>query len=113
MSFWERNNPLTKYTGKQMIKTLGPVVVKKFQSPKLFLPRWPIVKPTIVNEFLTHQDKLINLYAKLSDDKFDNIVITSPAASLLTIRLQDVQTILVVHEERHLAQMRRIHKQMI
>ena len=90
MTFWERNNPLTTYTGKQMIKTLGPVIVKKFQAPKLFLPSRSTIK-------------------KLNTPQFEKIVITSPVAALLTLKLTDAMEILVAHEERHLNQMLRLN----
>jgi hypothetical protein len=108
MSFWEKNNPLTNYTGKQMIKTLGPVMIKKFQSPKLFQPSRSAIKSTIVNDFISHQEKLCTLFKKLNDPAFENIIITSPVAALLTLKLRDAMEIIVAHEERHLLQMKRL-----
>ncbi|MFZ7113958.1 MAG: DinB family protein [Bacteroidota bacterium] len=108
MTFWERNNPLTKYTGKQMIKTLGPVVIKKFQAPKLFLPSRSTIKTSIIKDFIEHQEKLCSLFKKLNTPQFEKIVITSPVAALLTLNLSDAMEIIVAHEERHLMQMQRI-----
>ncbi len=108
MSFWEKNNPLTNYTGKQMIKTLGPVVIKKFQSPKLFQPSRSAIRVTIVKEFISHQEKLCTLFKKLNEPAFENIIITSPVAGLLTLKLRDAMEIVVAHEERHLMQMQRL-----
>ena len=108
MTFWERNNPLTSYTGSQMIKTLGPVLTKKFQSPKLFLPSRSSIKSTIVNDFIEHQKKLCTLLKKLIEPEFKKVVITSPVAGLLTLKLSDALEIMVAHEERHLNQMRRV-----
>ncbi len=105
MTFWEKNNPLTSYTGKQMIKTLGPIVTKKFQSPKLFLPSQSTIRNSIVLDFVLHQEKLKKIVDALNDSKFDKIIITSPVAALLTLNLRDALQILVVHEERHLLQM--------
>lgn len=113
MTFWEKNNPLTSYTGKNMIKSLGPVVTKKFQSPKLFLPSQSTIKLSITNDFAEHQKKLIGYFKNFSDVKFSKTIITSPVAALLTLKLQDAMTILVVHEARHLEQMRRIKTQLI
>ncbi len=112
MTFWEKYNPLTNYTGKTMVKTLGPVVTKKFVSPKLFLPAFSEIKSSIIDEFLAHQNKLTAFYTKLKDEKYDNVIVTSPVAALLSIKLRDVQTILVVHEERHLQQMIRIKEKL-
>ncbi len=113
MTFWERNNPLTSYTGKQMIKTLGPVVVKKFQAPKLFLPSQSAIKLSIINDFVEHQNKLIKYFTVFSNSKFEKTIISSPVAALLSLKLQDVLSILTVHEERHLEQMKRVKSQLI
>lgn len=112
MTFWEKNNPLTSYTGKQMIKTLGPVVVKKFQSPKLFLPSQSSIKQSIIDNFIEHQNKLIKYFNSMSENKFEKTIITSPVAGLLTLKLSDVMAIITVHEERHLAQMKRVKSQL-
>jgi len=109
MTFWERNNPLTTYTGKQMVKTLGPVIVKKFQAPKLFLPSRSTIKTSIIKDFIQHQEKLCSLLKKLNTPQFEKIVITSPVAALLTLKLTDAMEILVAHEERHLNQMLRLN----
>ena len=110
--FWEKNNPLTSYTGNQMIKTLGPVVVKKFQSPKLFLPSQSSIKQSIIDNFIEHQNKLIKYFNSMSENKFEKTIITSPVAGLLTLKLSDVMAIITVHEERHLAQMKRVKSQL-
>ena len=108
MTFWEKINPLTSYTGKMMIKTLGPVITKKFQSPKLFLPSFSEIKVKVVDDFIDHQNKLIKIYTSLNDPKFKKSILTSPVAALLTLKVEDILTILVVHEERHLQQIIRL-----
>ena len=108
MTFWERNNPFTKSIGKQMINTLGPIIIKKYQAPKLFLPRRSAIRESIINDFIQHQQKLISIIDKLSQEQIELGVITSPVAGLITLRLKDALTVLVVHEQRHLEQMKRI-----
>lgn len=113
MTFWEKNNPLTEYTGKQMIKTLGPVVIKNYQAPKLFLPSRSTYKLSIITDFIEHQQKLCTLLKKLIEPKYEKVIITSPVAALLTLKLSDALKIIVGHEERHLQQMIRIKAIMI
>ena len=68
-----------------MIKTLGPVITKKYQSPKLFAPRRSSIRETIINDFIQHQQKLISIIDKLSPEQIEKGVITSPVAGLISL----------------------------
>lgn len=103
-TYWEKNNILTRYTGRRMISTLGPVVEKKYKSPKPFIPKSSEIKPDIIISFKAHQKKLIELFSILETRKYVNQVITSPVASLITLRVGDVIDLIIVHEQRHLNQ---------
>jgi hypothetical protein len=102
--FWEKNNMLTNYTGRRMINTLGPRIQKKFKAPRIFAPSKSTIKTDIIQRFITHQDKLSVLFKILEEKKLTETVITSPAASLITLKLADVISIIIVHEQRHLQQ---------
>lgn len=110
MSFWERNNPFTKSTGQQMLKNLGPIVTKKYKAPKIFLPSKNSSKPTVVNDFLEHQKKMISIIEKITPEQYSKCTITSPVAGLITLKVSDAIQILIAHEQRHLEQMKRILK---
>jgi hypothetical protein len=107
-SFWEKINPLTATTGRQMITTLGVEVKKKYKAPLLFIPSKSNIKPGIVAEFATHQEDLIKLLSKIKQEQYVNAVITSPVAKLITLKLSDAIRIIVVHEQRHFQQALRV-----
>lgn len=109
MNFWQKKSPFTKSIASNMLKTLGPDGKQKFKSPKLFLPSSVKRIPKgILNDFLAHQEKLATYISKLEDEKYKELIISSPAAGLITIPLHTALDILLIHEERHLAQAKRL-----
>ena len=107
-TFWERKNPLSKYTGASMIKTLGPQVNKKFIAPKLFTPTNKTVGQEIITQFVEHQLELSSILSELEKEQYSMIIITSPVAGLITIPLHDVLKIITTHEMRHVLQAIRV-----
>lgn len=103
-SIWEKYNPLTNYTGKQMIKTLGPEVKQKYKAPQLFRPAGKTIEPGIVKRFILHQKELSEMFSILEQENFSSMVISSPVSGLITLKVHDVLSIIIVHEERHLNQ---------
>jgi hypothetical protein len=103
MNFWEKINPLTSYTGRQMINSLGREVKKRYSAPLIFRPATKF-SVTILDEFRKHQEKLILLFEKLEKNDPARIVITSPVASLVTLRVMDAMKLISVHEQRHVSQ---------
>jgi hypothetical protein len=104
LTFWEKLNPLTKYTGRKMIQTLGAEVKKKYKSPKIFEPSRSHIDQSIIQRFLSHQEELIKLFTILENPRFEKSIISSPVAVLITLTIPDVLGIITVHEERHLKQ---------
>ena len=82
-SFWERNNPLSNYTGKQMVKTLGKNVVKKFKSPRLFIPSENTINQNIISDFKNQQAEFFLLFLELEKEKYFKKVITSPVSLIV------------------------------
>ncbi len=103
-SFWQKVNPLTNYTGKEMIRTLGFVVVKKYKSPRIFLPTSSSVGGHIVSDFISHQQILLSLFEKLVNPIYSKTIISSPVAGLITLRLEDAMNLIIAHEQRHINQ---------
>lgn len=111
-SLWEKINPLSNYTGGQMIRTLGRVVKKKYKSPLLFMPSKSNISQNVIPEFIKHQQEIKQLFSVLENDKYKSIVITSPVAALITMPLYDLLNLIVVHEERHIEQAMRLKNNM-
>ena len=108
MTFWERNNPFSKKIGRQMIQNLGPVVRKKYVSPKIFQPGKSNIRISIVSDFVQHQNKLIDLIKVISNEQYSKLKISSPVAALITFSIADLIQLLFAHEQRHLEQMRKV-----
>jgi hypothetical protein len=103
MNFWERYNPFSKYTGAQLIKTLGPAYQKKYRTPLLFNPSDKFSEK-LFDDFDRHQSELIELLTALSHENFSKINMTSPTAGLITFPVQDAIQFILAHEKRHILQ---------
>ena len=86
-TFWEKYNPLCNYTGRQMLKTLGTNVLKKYKTPKLFTPTNSYISKNTIVEFKNQQDEIFKIFRELESEKYSSISITSPVASLITLKL--------------------------
>jgi hypothetical protein len=107
-TFWEKFNPLTGYTGRNMINTLGATVIKKYSAPLLFRPLNGMITADIIGKFQLMQGELISLCSRNAVGGYDDRKITSPVAKLITLTVRDTLSLLTAHEERHLNQAMRI-----
>lgn len=107
MSFWERINPLTDYTGQNLIRSLGEFVTKKYINPRLFAPSSGTIRHDIVMVFANHQEKLKILFREIEEGQHLQKVISSPVAPLITLRVKDVLVLIIEHEKRHIKQANR------
>jgi hypothetical protein len=103
-TLWEKMNPFIEYTGKNLVKNLGPEVIKKYTAPMLFTPSKKMIGQEIVGHFLKMQKEIIDLFAQLQKNNFTDRVISSPVASLVTLKVSDVIKLVTAHEQRHLNQ---------
>lgn len=108
MNFWQKNNPLSRYTGRKMAESLGPSVRKPFLAPKLFLPSKSSIRDSIVSDFQKHQEELEEKISRLEKIDLNRTIVSSPVASLVTFTLGNCLAIIAGHEERHLLQAQRI-----
>jgi len=106
-SFWEKYSPLTGFTGRQLIESLGPNVRKKYVAPKAFTPTKSFIDINVIQRFLEHQETLLKLFTRISESDGKR-VITSPVAPLITIYSSDAMQIITEHEKRHINQAMRV-----
>jgi uncharacterized damage-inducible protein DinB len=104
MTFWEKHNPLVRYTGEKMIKTLGPEIMKKYKSPLLFVPSEKHFSLHLIEDFKEQQNQLHELFIELEKEKYSLMRITSPVAGLITLSVHDAIKLIVAHERRHINQ---------
>lgn len=107
-SVWQKLPLLPGMWGKLLIKSLDPSSTRKLKAPKKFEPAQSDVRDTIVEDFVTQQGKVIDGMKATANLELERIVITSPAASLITYSLMDAYRIIVVHERRHFQQAQRV-----
>lgn len=106
--FLERLPILPGLAGKLMIKSLDPASTRKYKAPKNFEPVQSDISASIVDDFITQQNKIVDGMKSTSHLNLERIVVTSPAAAFVTYNLLDAYRIIVVHEQRHFQQAKRI-----
>lgn len=107
-SLKERLPLLPRLFGPIVLKAVQPQSTRKFKAGKNFEPASSTIDPDIVARFESQQNELAE-QMKLSE-KLDlrKIIITSPVASFVTYSLLDAYRIVVAHDERHVAQAKRV-----
>jgi hypothetical protein len=106
--FAERLPVLPGLAGKLLIKSLDPASTRKLKAPKSFQPAESNIRETIIDDFARQQDQVIEGMKSTSHLDLEKIVITSPALSVITYSLMDAYRIVVVHEQRHFQQAKRV-----
>ena len=104
----ERLPVLPGLAGKLLIKSLDPASTRKIKAPKNFEPAESNISASVIDDFVAQQDKIIEGMKSTRDLVLERIVITSPAVSVVTYSLMDAYRIIVVHEQRHLQQAKRV-----
>jgi hypothetical protein len=94
--------------GKLLIKSLDPASTRKLKAPKNFEPAQSEISASIIDDFIAQQQKVIEGMKSTSHLDLEKIVITSPALSAITYSLMDAYRIIVVHEQRHFQQAKRV-----
>ena len=107
-SIWQKLPFFPRLWGKMLIKSLDPSQTRKMKAPKKFQPAQSDVSGSIINDFVAQQQQLIEKMKSTANLDLERIVITSPAASLITYSLMDAYRIIVVHERRHFQQAKRV-----
>jgi hypothetical protein len=108
-SLWARISPLSGLFGRILVKSLSPDNPTPVKTSTKALPSSSNISADIVARFEAHQSELIrHIRAIPTTVDADRTVVTSPLVSLITYSLSDCLTMLAVHEERHVAQARRV-----
>jgi hypothetical protein len=106
-TFWENYSPLSGFFAAYLLKSL------KNDKKKVKAPSEDIVPPSdipadIIEQFVSHQNDLIEKIRACDGMDLKAKVITSPFLKLVTYRLDDAFEILLEHEKRHIRQARRV-----
>ena len=107
-TFWEKMPVLPGLAGKMMIKTLDPASTRKLKAPKNFEPAQSDLSPSVIDDFVHQQRRIVEKMQATEHLDLEKIVITSPALAAITYSLMDAYRIIVVHEQRHFQQAKRV-----
>lgn len=107
----ERVPVLPKLWGKLLIKSLDPKATRKLKAPSRFQPSASDIPGSIIEDFVAHQRRVAGSMEATKDLNPERVIITSPAASVITYSLMDAFRIIVVHEQRHFQQARRVSEE--
>jgi len=107
-TFWERMPVLPGLAGKLLIKSLEPATTRKLKAPKRFQPAQSDISGSVINDFVDLQGKVVEKMKATEHLDLERIVITSPVSAAITYSLMDAYRIIVVHEQRHFQQAKRV-----
>jgi len=106
----ERLPLLPKLWARLFIKSLDPKATRKLKAPASFQPSASDLSKSIIDDFVDHQRRVVDSMEATKKMNLDRIVITSPAAPVITYSLMDAFRILVIHEQRHFQQAMRVRE---
>ena len=107
-TFWQRMPVLPGLAGRLLIKSLDPKSTRKIKAPQKFQPAQSDISPSVIDDFVDQQAKIVEKMKATEHLDLEKIIITSPVAGAITYSLMDAYRIIVVHEARHFQQAKRV-----
>lgn len=107
-SFKERLPILPRLFGYLVLNAVKPLTPRKFKARPAFQPASSNISPDIISRFETHQSEVVEHMKSTDGIDLHKTIITSPIASFITYSLFNAYQIIVAHEQRHLAQAKRV-----
>jgi DinB superfamily len=104
----ERMPLFPRFFGRLLIRTLRVDSGRKVKARPAFYPSSSDLAPGVIANFLEQQDRLLCLVEATRGLDLDTITITSPVVSFITYSLMDAYRIIVVYEQNHFVQARRV-----
>ncbi len=106
---WLSKGPYKQgWLGKLMVRSAEPPVKLKFKAPRRFRP--PADQPIshVYPQFITFQDRLLDLIREANGVDLGRPKIQSPVTKLVTLTLGQGFGLITAHERRHLWQARQV-----
>ena len=107
-TFWQSMPVLPGLMGKLFIKAMDPSSTRKVKAPKRFQPAQSDINSSVINDFVDQQKLMVDKMKATQHLDLEKIVITSPAAAAVIYSLMDAYRFIVVHEQRHFQQAKRV-----
>jgi len=105
---WERMPVLPRFFGQHLLRTLRADSGRKVKARPAFYPSTSHIAGGIIASFVEQQDRLLALIETTRGLDLNGITVTSPVVRLITYSLLDAYRIIVVHEQNHFVQARRV-----
>jgi DinB family protein len=107
-TLWQSMPVLPGLMGKLLVKSMDPASTRKVKAPKRFQPAQSDISGSVINDFVDLQKLLIEKMTATEHLDLEKIVITSPVAGIVVYSLMDAYRLIVVHEQRHFQQAKRV-----
>lgn len=107
-SLKERVPVLPRLFGPLVLNAVKPEGKRKFKASKPFQPASSEIAGDIVSRFAAQQKQIAEEMRSTEHLDLRKIIVTSPVASFVTYSLLDAYRIIVAHDQRHVAQAKRV-----
>ena len=107
-SLKERLPVLPGVFGSLVLNAVKPETKRKLKAGKDFQPANSEIPADIVSRFETQQKQISELMKATHELNLRQVIITSPVLSIVTYSLFDAYRIIVAHDQRHVAQAKRV-----
>ena len=107
-SLKERVPVLPRFFGSLVLNAVKPETQRKLKATKPFQPSSSEFGGDIVSQFQAQQKQIAEHMRSTETLDLRKIIITSPVASFVTYSLFDGYRIIVAHDQRHVAQAKRV-----
>jgi hypothetical protein len=107
-TFWQSMPVLPGLMGKLLVKSMDPASTRKVKAPKRFQPAQSDIRGSVINDFVEQQKQIVDKMKATEHLDLEKIVITSPVADVVIYSLMDAYRLIVVHEQRHFQQAKRV-----
>lgn len=94
--------------GKISISSMRPGSKSKYKTPAPFQPSSSSIGKDIIHKFVENQHVLIQLIRQSENLDLNKLKIISPVTVFVRFRLGDCFQFLIVHEQRHMVQAKRV-----
>ena len=107
-TFWQSMPVLPGLMGKLLVKSMDPASTRKVKAPKRFQPAQSDISGSVINDFVDLQKQIVDKMKATEHLDLEKIVISSPVTGVVIYSLMDAYRLIVVHEQRHFQQAKRV-----
>ena len=107
-TLWQRMPLIPGLAGSLLLKAVDPASTRKIKAPAKFQPAQSDISGSIINDFIDQQGKIVEKMKATEHLDLERVIISSPVAAPITYSLMDAYRVIVIHEQRHFQQAKRV-----